>query len=161
MSKRLAMRERFAAHVREHGLKQTRQRGVILETFLSMDGGLEHVSLDELLVMVQRRMHGVGYATVYRTMKLLVEAGVAHERHFHDGQSRYELADPDDEHHDHIICMDCGFIHEFEDPEIERRQDLAASMVGMTIVSHRLEIYAKCDNPDMCTRRVTSKAGTS
>ena len=150
MTKNQSLRERYAAHIRDNGMKQTRQRDVILDTFLAKGREREHVSLDELLSQVQQRMAGVGYATVYRTMKLFVDAGVAHERRFRDGQTRYEPADLDDEHHDHIICVDCGFIHEFEDAEIERRQDAAAEALGMRIVSHRLEIYASCLNLEGC-----------
>lgn len=157
MSKSDTIRKRYTDYVREHGLKQTRQREVILSTFLDM-GGEEHASLDDLLSLVQRRMPGVGYATVYRTMKLLVRAEVAHERRFRDGQTRYEVVDPEDEHHDHIICVDCGFIHEFEDPEIERRQDLAAEAAGMRIVSHRLDIYANCKDVQGCAHRQALEA---
>src|SRR4051812_39652584 len=106
---------KLAAYMVVRGLKHTRQRDQILEAFFDASA---HVSIDDLLALVQTRMPGVGYATVYRTMKLFAEAGVAHERHFQDGQTRYEPVVPD-EHHDHLICVTCGTIFEFEDPTIE------------------------------------------
>jgi Fur family ferric uptake transcriptional regulator len=140
----------LAAHMRARGLKSTRQRDQILEAFLEAGG---HVSIDELHVRVQSLMPGVGQATVYRTMKLLVEAGIAHERRFHDGQSRYEVV-VGGEHHDHIICVTCGRIFEFEDPIIEARQAAVAAAHGLRVESHRHEIYGRCENPGTCPHRV-------
>ena len=85
----------------------------------------------------------IGYATVYRTLKLLKECGLAYERHFGDGVSRYEVA-WDDEHHDHLICIDCGKIVEFEDEGIEKLQHDVAAKHGFTLVRHRLELYGMC-----------------
>lgn len=141
---------RLRDHMRREGLKNTRQRDVIFSTFSGLD---HHVSLDELLVLVQEHMPGVGYATVYRTMKLFTEAGVAHERHFGDGQTRYELAQPGDDHHDHLICRTCGHIFEFEDEEIERRQAAVAAAHGLRIVSHRLDLWGECSAPESCEHR--------
>ena len=81
-------------------------------------------------------------ATVYRTMKLLVEAGIAHERRFEDSLTCYERADA--EHHDHLICTACNKIIEFEDPEIEERQEAVAAKYGFRISNHRLELYGLC-----------------
>lgn len=136
-------------YMRERGLKHTRQRDQILEAFFAAGG---HVSIDDLLGHVQERMAGVGYATVYRTMKLFSEAGVAHERHFDDGQSRYEPV-VDDEHHDHLICTTCGTIFEFEDPIIEQRQFDIAAAHGIRVEHHRHEIYGSCLAPETCKHR--------
>jgi Fur family transcriptional regulator, ferric uptake regulator len=140
---------RLDAFMRERGLKHTRQRDEILGAFFLAGG---HVSVDDLLGRVQERMAGVGYATVYRTMKLFVEAGVAHERHFKDGQTRYEPV-IDDEHHDHLICTVCGMIFEFEDPLIEQRQSEIARERGLRVESHRHEIYGSCAAPESCEHR--------
>ena len=91
----------------------------------------------------------VGYATVYRTLKLLTECGVANERRFGDGLTRYELAD-DRTHHDHIICIECGKITEFEEPRIEVLQEEIASRHGYELRSHKHEMYGVC--PD-CLKR--------
>jgi Fur family ferric uptake transcriptional regulator len=86
-------------------------------------------------------------------MKLFAEAGVAHERHFQDGQTRYEPVVPD-EHHDHLICTTCGHIFEFEDPVVEARQAEVAAQHGLRVVSHRHEIYGACQAPQTCPRNV-------
>ncbi|MFZ5478709.1 MAG: Fur family transcriptional regulator [Myxococcota bacterium] len=145
---------RLAAHMRQRGLKHTRQRDEILEAFFE-DGG--HVSIDDLLSRVQSRMPGVGYATVYRAMKLFSEAGVAHERHFQDGQTRYEPVIAD-EHHDHLICQTCGHIFEFEDPVVEARQSAVAAQHGLRVTSHRHEIYGSCEAPEGCPFRLARNA---
>jgi Fur family ferric uptake transcriptional regulator len=144
---------RLALYMRERGLKNTRQRDQILEVFLEVGG---HTSIDELLGQVQNRMPGVGYATVYRTMKLFAEAGIAHERHFQDGQTRYEPVGVSDEHHDHLICTVCGTIFEFEDPVIEARQQDIARGYGLRVASHRHEIYGTCLEPATCPRNKPS-----
>ena len=94
----------------------------------------------------RRRCHaGVGtcYATVYRTLKLLTECGVAFERKFGDGLTRFELAD-DESHHDHLICVDCSKIVEFEEPEIEGLQARVAARYGFMLKSHKHEMYGSC-----------------
>lgn len=144
---------RLAAYMRERGLKQTRQRDQILEVFFGAGG---HVSIEDLLGRVQVKMPGVGYATVYRTMKLFSEAGLAHERHFQDGQTRYEPVVAD-EHHDHLICAGCGQIYEFEDPVIEQRQSDLARAHGMRVTSHRHEIYGQCLDEAACRLRADQR----
>ena len=137
---------RLAQYMEARGLKHTRQRDRILEAFFEGGG---HTSIDDLLVRVQGRMPGIGYATVYRSLKLFVEAGVAHERHFQDGQTRYEPV-LTDEHHDHLICTSCDRIFEFEDPVIEARQAEVAARHGFRVTSHRHEIYGTCADPSRC-----------
>lgn len=149
-------RRTLETHIRARGLKHTRQRDEILDAFFAVGG---HVSIDELLMRVQTRMPGVGYATVYRTLKLFAEAGVAHERNFHDGQARYEAVVPD-AHHDHLICLDCGAIFEFEDPEIERRQAEIAERLGLSVTVHRHEIYGRCRQGAACSRRAPASVAT-
>ena len=98
---------------------------------------------EEVLDVVQKSLPNLGLATIYRTMKLFVQAGIAHERRFADGLLRYELA-YEGEHHDHIICIECGKIVEFEDELIEERQKLIAKEKGFQLLSHRLDLYARC-----------------
>lgn len=142
-------RTRLGAYMAARGLKHTRQRDVILECFFGVGG---HVSVDELVRIVQERMDGVGTATIYRALRLFSDAGVAAERRFQDGQTRYEPVTPD-EHHDHLICVDCGRIFEFEDPVIEERQSAVAAQYGLTVRSHRHEIYGSCGSPGSCPHR--------
>ncbi|MGC6491687.1 MAG: Fur family transcriptional regulator [Myxococcota bacterium] len=133
----------FERHLQERGLKLTAQRRVIVECFFD---GAKHVSLLEILNEVKAVRSSVGYATVYRTMRLLTDVGLAVEHKFGDGEARFEPRIPG-EHHDHLICVTCGKIVEFEDPIIEARQDEVAIERGFDVVSHRLEIYVKCQ-PD-------------
>jgi Fur family ferric uptake transcriptional regulator len=142
-------RAKLHRFIDEKGLKHTRQRELILSAFLGAGG---HVSVEELLRKVQSADPGVGSATVYRTLKLFTEAGVAHERNFHDGQSRYEPA-LDDAHHDHLICLDCGTIFEFEDEVVEERQSAVAAAHGLALASHRHEIYGRCQTVATCVHR--------
>ncbi len=104
------LRADLEAYMTRRGLRSTEQRRVIIDTFF---GSAEHITIDTLLREVRAVDARVGYATVYRTMKLLTESGVVQEHKFGDGFTRYELSD-DDAHHDHLICMECGKITEFE-----------------------------------------------
>lgn len=133
--------ETFRRWLTDHGLKYTRQRETIVEVFL--EGSGEHLSLDELLERAKARQPSVGYATVYRTMKVLVACGLATEHKFAEGQVRYEPA-AEGAHHDHLICVTCGKILEFEDDRVEAFQDEVAAQNQMRVVSHRHEIYAEC-----------------
>lgn len=147
---------RLAEYIRQRGLKQTRQREQILEAFFEAGG---HTSIDEVLSAVQARMPGIGYATVYRSMKLFVEAGVAEERQFQDGQARFEPLVAGDTHHDHLICVTCGTIFEFENEVVEQQQHEVARQHGLRVTSHRHEIYGACEAPDTCPHRRARAAG--
>ena len=122
------------------GLKSTTQRDYIAEVFFKTN---THISLEELLQKVRKKTPNIGYATVYRTMKLLTECGLALARQFGDGQTRYENL-PEDGHHDHIICIKCSKIAEFQNPKIEQLQAEAAKKLGFTVVNHKLELYGYC-----------------
>ena len=133
------LKERWRAYIQDRRLNTTSQREAIVEQFLRTR---DHVSIDELLGKVRKRHPKVGYATVYRTLKLLVDSGLAVERQFGDGQARYEVVG---DHHDHLICVKCGLILEFEDNEIERLQEKIASRLGgFTVLRHRHELYGLC-----------------
>jgi Fur family transcriptional regulator, ferric uptake regulator len=133
------LRERWRTYIQDHRLNTTSQREAIVEMFLRTR---DHVSIDELLAKVRKRQPKVGYATVYRTLKLLVDSGLAVERQFGDGQARYEVVG---DHHDHLICVKCGLILEFEDAEIERLQERIATRLGsFTVLRHRHELYGLC-----------------
>lgn len=140
-SRRLAQaRERLGAFLKDKGLRATRQREAVLDTFLREDA---HVSVEELCDRVRRENPTIGHATVYRSMGLFVEAGIAKERRFHEGRMRYEPG-VGVGHHDHLVCLACGDIQEFEDPTIEQiQQDIAGSR-GFQVTYHRLELYGLC-----------------
>ncbi len=134
------LKARLDEYMSRHGLRSTAQRRLVTELFFE---SREHLSIEELLEKVRRRDSRVGYATVYRTLKLLKDSGLANERHFGDGVSRYEVAH-EDGHHDHLICTECGKIVEFEDERIEQLQEEAASRRGFTLIRHKHELYGVC-----------------
>ncbi|MCC6558696.1 MAG: transcriptional repressor [Polyangiaceae bacterium] len=136
------------------GLRSTAQRRLIIDTFF---GGAPHMTIEDLLTEVRARDRGIGYATVYRTLKLLAECGVASERRFGDGLSRYELADDASAHHDHLICLTCGKIIEFEEPRIEALQAEIAARHGFEVSSHKHEMYGECAECLGAKRRAGSK----
>jgi len=139
------LKHQWSLYQRRNALKTTAQRELIVDVFLSGNTGASHVSIDELLASVRLRNPKVGYATVYRTVKHLLDAGLAASRQFGDGQTRYEVAGSDSPHHDHLICQKCRLILEFEEPEIERLQDsVAARLGGFKVIQHKLELYGLC-----------------
>ncbi|RMH39795.1 MAG: transcriptional repressor [Deltaproteobacteria bacterium] len=132
-------KRRWREYLQQNRLNTTQQRELIVDQFLRCR---DHVSIEELLAKVREHSAKVGYATVYRTLKLLVDAGLAMERQFGgDGQARYEVAG---EHHDHLICTRCGRIVEFEDAEIEELQERIAERFGFELSRHRHELYGVC-----------------
>lgn len=122
------------------GLKSTRQRSAIVETFLAVRG---HINVEELLGKVRVKDPRVSAATVYRTVKLLCECGLAHARDFGEGQTRYESAAGRD-HHDHLICTECKTIIEFENAQIEALQAAIARKHGFEVLHHKMELYGIC-----------------
>jgi Fur family ferric uptake transcriptional regulator len=132
--------ERLKLHLKAQGLRSTKQREAILEAFLQEDS---HVSVEELYDRLHASQPSIGHATVYRCMSLFVEAGLAKEGRFNEGRARYE-PDVDAAHHDHLVCLRCGHIEEFEDPTIERIQEEIAGNRGFDVTYHRLELYGVC-----------------
>jgi len=132
-------KEVFATYLTEHGLKRSEQREVILDAFLRSE---RHLSVDDLLQLVQKKRSDIGRTTVYRTLKLLKAAGLASELAL-QGQTRFEH-DYHRAHHDHFICNSCGEIFEFSSEEIERAQDEIAASIGFVIDGHRHHIFGLC-----------------
>ncbi len=130
----------LGAYIARRGLKRSRQRDRIAETFLSMPG---HVSVEELVARVRKDDPRVAVATVYRTMKLLADCGLAIPRQFGGNHTRYE-AGAGRGHHDHLICTSCGSIAEFANEKIESLQELVARRHGFEVESHKLEMYGRC-----------------
>ena len=126
--------------LRRASRRLTPQRRRILAAVLSSS---EHLDVEQIRERASRGGESVSYATVYRTMRMLVDAGFISERHFADGTARYEYA-RDGEHHDHLICARCGKVLEFNDDLIERRQEVVASQYGFRMTGHRHEIYGLC-----------------
>ena len=129
-------------HLKKVGLKQTAQRDTILRTFLETR---EHLSTDELHRLVKKKDPKIGYTTVYRTLKLLAECGLASEVAFHDGIARYEHQYNRRSHH-HMVCTDCGSSVEFFSNEVERlEQDIGRKYHYLT-TRHTFQIYGVCED---------------
>jgi Fur family ferric uptake transcriptional regulator len=135
-----ALLESYKAYLTQHKLKYTAQREVIITEFLRAGG---HLSAEDLFRMVKKKAGGVGLASVYRTINSLVEAGLAVERRFLNRTSVYELHEPG-QHHDHLICLRCRKIFEFENEEIEDQQRKVAEGLGFQLKDHKLELYGWC-----------------
>lgn len=139
----------FHARIQEAGLKSTRQRDVIVEKFFSLD---KHISADELLEEVRQEQPGIGYATVYRTLKLLVEQNFAVPKNFGDGTTRFDPIHDQEPDHDHLICVDCRRILEFNDESLHAELQRAARELGFALRRKKIELYAECRTPD-CPHR--------
>lgn len=131
-------RKTLASYLERQNLKHTKQRDIILTAFLESGA---HVSAEQLYNDVRESHPNIGYTTIYRTLKLLVDAGIAQERRFDDGLTRYEV---ENEHHDHLVCLNCGRIIEFESDIIERVQEQIAADYGFKVTRHRHELYGEC-----------------
>jgi len=127
-------------YLASHGLRNTQQREVILAEFLRLH---EHVTIDELCEKVRKIDASIGYATVYRTLKLFTECGIADKRDFGGSSARFESVTG--EHHDHMICTQCGKIIEFHNEDIEQLQEQVSQQYKFTMTSHRMELYGLCE----------------
>lgn len=132
--------ERFAGFLAERGLRLTDQRRLVAATFFDSEG---HHSAEEIYRHVKEVVPGIGSATVYRTLRLLKEAGLATGMSFGDGFARYEPPSKRG-HHDHLICRGCGRIVEFENNRIEELQREVARRHGFLVTDHRMELYGLC-----------------
>lgn len=133
--------EELRSYLSTRGLKFTFQRQLVTEVFYDVEDGSHHPTVDELYQRVRVRDKRIGYATVYRTLKLLTAAGLAHPHRLGDNQTRYEAHS--DDHHDHLICTRCGAILEFEDHEIERLQEEIAAKLGFALTNHQMVLYGE------------------
>lgn len=122
------------------GLKVTLPRLKILEIFQS--GGQRHMTAEDLYRVLLQEGSDVGLATVYRVLAQFEQAGILNRNHFESGKAVYELNEG--QHHDHLVCLDCGRVEEFYDEQIERRQHAVAQAKGFNIADHALSLYAHC-----------------
>jgi Fur family ferric uptake transcriptional regulator len=132
--------EVFLRHIQKQGLKRTAQRDLILDVFLRTEG---HLSGEDLYRLVREQDPNVGQTTVYRTLRLLTDAGLAREVRFGDGRAHYEH-NYKHQHHDHMICSECGKIIEFYSPELEAIQDAMAAKHRFALTSHLLRMIGIC-----------------
>src|SRR5579872_3172353 len=129
-------------HLKRVGLKQTAQRDAILQAFLATR---EHLSISELHRLVQEKDSRIGFTTVYRTLKLLSECGLASEVAFHDGIARYEHQYNRRSHH-HMVCTNCGSSVEFFSPEVGHLEQEIGRKYQYERTRHTFQIYGTCEN---------------
>jgi Fur family ferric uptake transcriptional regulator len=130
----------FAAFLRGKGLQYTKQREVILREFLKAE---KHLSIEELYTIVKKKDPKLGQTTVFRTLKILCEAGIADEVDLGDRMIKYEVK-LGHEHHDHLVCTKCGKCIEAVDERIEKLQSELCKRFGFLPQKHRLEIFGVC-----------------
>ena len=132
-----------AQSLKEIGLKATLPRRRILELFESSK--VRHLSAEDVYKALIAEGMDVGLATVYRVLTQFEQAGLLMRHHFESGKAIFELNEG--RHHDHLVCVDCGRVEEFYDPEIEKRQSTIATDRGFKIVEHALYPYVECSKP--------------
>ncbi|MBX9838949.1 Fur family transcriptional regulator [Silvanigrella sp.] len=150
LPKRAHLHKVFDEYLSQLGLRQTRQRKIILDAVLSTG---RHVDAETISNEVKKIDSSIGLATVYRTLKMMTDSQILVERHFGGDRASFEFADQGDEHHDHLICNQCNDIVEFYDEELEKRQELVAKNLGFVLKSHKMELFADCANSENCKRK--------
>jgi Fur family ferric uptake transcriptional regulator len=134
--------EMLLRHLKRVGLKHTEQRDTILRTFLETR---DHLSIDELAQLVKKQDPKIGITTVYRTLKLLTECGLASEVAFHDGVARYEHQYNRRSHH-HMVCTECGSSVEFFSPEVDKLEEEIGRKHHYSTTRHTFQIYGLCED---------------
>jgi Fur family ferric uptake transcriptional regulator len=134
------------------GLKATGPRLKILEVF--QNANQRHLSAEDIYRLLLDENSDIGLATVYRVLLQFEQAGLLLRSNFESGKAVYEL--DQGQHHDHLVCLDCGRVEEFVDSEIERRQKDIAHARGFVLEEHALSLYAHCTRPN-CAHRAASK----
>ncbi len=140
--------------LKQAGLKVTLPRMKILD--MLQHQGSTHLTAEEIFRALEASGEEIGLATVYRVLTQFETAGLVKRYHFEGGHSVFEL--DQGEHHDHILCLECGRIEEFCDEEIERRQRTIAQRLGFELAEHRLILYGHCARSD-CPHRPPEEGG--
>jgi Fur family ferric uptake transcriptional regulator len=135
--------------LKSSGLKATGPRLKILEVF--QHGPQRHMTAEDVFRQLMQENTDIGLATVYRVLTQFEQAGLLSRNHFEGGKAVYELNEG--QHHDHLVCLDCGQVEEFFDAEIEKRQHAVAKLKGFEIADHALSIYAHCTRKNCGNRR--------
>jgi len=137
--------------LKEIGLKATLPRRKILELFESSK--VRHLSAEDVYKTLIAEGIDVGLATVYRVLTQFEQAGLLSRQHFETGKAVFELNQGG--HHDHLVCLQCGRVEEFYDPEIEKRQGAVTRERGFELRGHSLALYADCTKKD-CPHRAAA-----
>jgi Fur family ferric uptake transcriptional regulator len=139
-------------NLKSSGLKATLPRLKILEVFerTSAERGVRHLSAEDVYKALMAEEIDVGLATVYRVLTQFEQAGLLNRHHFEAGRAVFELNEG--AHHDHLVCITCGKVEEFFDPDIEARQQRVAAERGFSLQDHSLALYGVCSKPN-CPNR--------
>ncbi|CAM3878138.1 ferric iron uptake transcriptional regulator [Avibacterium gallinarum] len=135
--------------LKKAGLKITEPRLTILA--LMQEHSMSHFSAEDVYKLLLERGEDIGLATVYRVLNQFDEANILIRHNFEGNKSVFELAPS--EHHDHIICVDCGKVFEFNDEIIEQRQKQISEQHGIKLKTHSLYLYGKCSDIDNCDEK--------
>ena len=138
-----------AEEIKSSGLKATLPRIRILEVFQKTT--LRHMTAEDVYKALIAEGSDIGLATVYRVLMQFEQAGLLSRSNFESGKSVFELNQG--EHHDHLVCLTCGRVEEFFDPEIEARQRQVALGRGFELQEHSLALYATCVKADCAHRQ--------
>jgi Fur family ferric uptake transcriptional regulator len=130
----------FEQYLIDKGIRYSKPRMQIFNIFIKTE---KHLTAYEIYELTKAKYPRIGYATVYRAMKVICDAEIAEETNFGDGSKHYEHKYGHD-HHDHLICTECGRLIEVLQPEIEAMQQEMAQKHNFTITSHKLQIYGIC-----------------
>lgn len=132
--------------LKKAGLKVTSPRVKILEILKNPNN--QHISAEDVYKILLEKNEEIGLATVYRVLNQFDDAGIVSRHHFEGGRSVFELSAKD--HHDHLVCLTCGHVFEFEDDVIEQRQLQVAEANNIKLTNHSLYLYGECKTPDSC-----------
>jgi Fur family ferric uptake transcriptional regulator len=133
-----------ADEIKSSGLKATLPRIKILEVF--QQARQRHMTAEDVYKVLLNEESDIGLATVYRVLLQFEQAGILSRNHFEAGKAVFELNEGS--HHDHLVCVVCGKVEEFYDPEIEKRQQAIAQERGYTLQDHALSLYVVCDKDE-------------
>jgi len=135
--------------LKDIGLKATLPRKKILELFEASK--VRHLSAEDVYKALIAENIDIGLATVYRVLTQFEQAGLLSRQHFETGKSVFELNEG--QHHDHLVCLQCGRVEEFFDAQIEARQNVIAKEKGFALHGHSLALYADCTKTDCVYRK--------
>ena len=132
--------------LKKAGLKVTLPRVKILA--ILQDPNNQHVSAEDVYKILLEQQEEIGLATVYRVLNQFDDAGIITRHHFEGGKSVFELTQK--KHHDHLVCLKCGKVVEFEDDVIENRQTDIAKAHNIKLTNHSLYLYGECEDSEAC-----------
>ncbi len=149
-TQRKEVQDRFQAFLKQRGLRETKERFIVLDAVYDVVG---HIDADTLHLLLRQQNHSISRATVYNTLSLLLECELVVRHQFGNSKAKYEPSFLFGQH-DHLICLDCQQVLEFCDPRIQNIQEMVADVYSFEIRRHALNLYGHCRRDD-CANRST------